>query len=84
MIKTTQTKLVCPECGSVFPIMRRTCVQRKRFHRKNLYCYVCKKVTNHIELKDYDEWLAGAIIRGEENLKEEEKEVFQLVKKRSV
>ena len=83
MTNYIQTKLVCPECGNVFPIMRKESVQRRMFHRKRLYCVNCRKVTNHIELKDFDKWLGGARLRGEENLNQEEKEVFQLIKKRS-
>lgn len=83
MSKTIKTDLVCPECGNVFPIMRKASRQRGLFHRKRLYCIVCKKETNHIETKDFDMLLAAISFKGEDRLNENEKEVYQLVKKRS-
>ena len=80
--KAFQTNLICPECGNVFQIMRKISKPKEKFHRKKVYCYICQKETNHIEVRDLDRWLAEATFKGEESLKGEEKEVFQLVKKR--
>ena len=52
--KTIKTDLICPECGNVFPIMRKQNKQKKTFHRKWLFCPICKKETNHIEAKELD------------------------------
>lgn len=51
-IKTIKSDLICPECGNIFPIMRRTSIQRKSYHIKDLYCYKCDRLTKHIEVKD--------------------------------
>lgn len=48
----TETKMFCPICGNVQTIFRRTSKQRKFGHYKKLYCFKCKEVHNHIEIKD--------------------------------
>lgn len=83
MSSVIQTKLVCPECGNVFPIMRKAEKQKERFHRKWLFCIECKKVTNHIELKNLENWMKEMEFKGEEAQKDEEKKVYQLIKRRS-
>ena len=51
--QTTQTTLICTECGYIFPIMRNAAKQKKTFHVKDLYCPKCKDVTKHFETKDW-------------------------------
>lgn len=51
------TDLVCLECGNVFIIMRKGCCLKKVSHLKNLWCYKCKKVTNHYEVRDIDKFM---------------------------
>lgn len=55
--RTKKGVVECPECGSKFPVYRMS--QRvagkpkgyyKEGHKKDLYCYVCKRVTKHTEL----------------------------------
>ena len=82
MTRTRLTQLVCPECGTIFPMMRKVGKQKDVSHRKWLYCYVCKKETNHVEGRDLDSIIARAGIIGEENLSRKEKEVYQYIKKR--
>lgn len=48
----TKTKLQCTECKSIFELFRKTRKQKKFGHIKNLYCFNCKKITKHIELKN--------------------------------
>ena len=50
--KTVQTILICPICENKVTIFRRVAKQKKFGHRKWLYCYICKKQTNHFEIKD--------------------------------
>lgn len=82
MNKGAITTLLCPECGSTFPISRRLGKQKKLYHRKKLYCVTCKKETNQIEIKDIDMFLGELSFINENELTEEEKKVIQLVKKR--
>lgn len=50
----TQTRLYCPRCGTIHTIFRKTAKQKKSGHYKNFYCYKCRHIHNHIELKDYN------------------------------
>lgn len=52
MPNTTETHLYCPRCGFIHTIYRRTSRQRRLFHYKKFYCFNCKHMHNHIELKD--------------------------------
>lgn len=80
MNKTIQTDLLCPECGNIFPIQRKKSKQKKVLHRKWLYCPICKKETNHIEVKNL-EILFDKILQKEENQRtEEEQKVLKLIK----
>lgn len=47
-----QTKLVCPKCGNKVEIFRKENKQKKFGHKKLLWCYKCKRMINHIEIKD--------------------------------
>lgn len=76
--KTIKTDLICPECGSVFPIMRKQSKQKKIFHRKWLFCPKCKKETNHIETKELELLLEEITIKEEYQRTEDEKKVYAL------
>ena len=78
----TQTSLICPNCGTIFPIFRKTSQQRSLFHRKKLYCIKCNQITNHIELKNADETIAFLQHIDEIYMTEDQKQVYQLIKKR--
>ena len=41
--------LACKDCGSRFPIPRKTCQLREKEHVKDIWCYRCKRVTKFIE-----------------------------------
>jgi hypothetical protein len=41
--------LVCRDCGSKFPIPRKSCSLRERGHIKDLWCYKCKRVAKFVE-----------------------------------
>jgi len=45
--------LYCVECKTMFPIARCR-KQRKKGHIKDLYCFHCKKVTKHFEVRSVD------------------------------
>lgn len=48
----------CPTCGNTtIPVHRKTGQLRKKFHRKKMYCYHCKKDINTIEVRN--EWEAN-------------------------
>ena len=81
--KTIRTDLICPECGCIFPIIRRECNQKKAFHRKYLYCPTCKKTTNQLEMKEYDKLLEMIDRKEDASMTEDEKKVYKLLKKRS-
>lgn len=50
--KTVQTKLICPKCDNITTIYRRVNKQKKFGYRKWMYCYKCKKETNHFEIRN--------------------------------
>lgn len=52
MIKTVETKLLCPRCRTITTIFRKKSKQKPKGHYKKLYCYVCKTTLNHIEIKN--------------------------------
>ena len=81
--KTIRTDLIRPECGCIFPIMRRECNQKKAFHRKYLYCPTCKKTTNQLEMKEYDKLLEMIDRKEDASMTEDEKKVYKLLRKRS-
>ena len=46
-----ETKLLCPRCRNYTTIYRNKARQKEEGHYKRLYCYNCKSIHNHIELK---------------------------------
>ncbi|USL89446.1 DNA-binding protein [Bacillus phage vB_BceH_LY2] len=48
---TQQTSLKCCECGQVNTIWRKRSKMKKRNHVKHMECFVCKKTTEHLELR---------------------------------
>ena len=50
--KFVNTKLICPICNNMTSIYRKVNKQKKFGHRKWLYCWKCKKITNHFEIRD--------------------------------
>ena len=46
--------LVCRQCQTPFPIMRRLSRRRPVGHIKDLWCWRCQAVTPHIELSPWD------------------------------
>ena len=81
MLNLVQVKLICPECGNKTTIFRKQSKQKEYLHRKSLYCYRCKKETNHIEVRNLDALIAS--LNFKDTLTEDEERVVQLVKKRS-
>ena len=79
---TVSTSLICPECGNVFPIMRKANKEKSLYHRKWLYCIRCSKTTNHIEVKDLDRLIYYLENTPEEEKTAEEKKVYKLIKNR--
>jgi len=52
--KTVQTFLQCPCCNTVVPIRRKKhpAKLKAKGHIKDLWCYVCKAETKHVEVKE--------------------------------
>lgn len=50
--RTAETYLTCPECGNVTTIHRKRSRMREKNHIKHMWCFRCKEVTGHIEVKD--------------------------------
>ena len=49
-------KFLCLNCGQEgIPLVRNRGQQRKRFHRKKMYCIHCQSTVNHIECKTEEE-----------------------------
>ena len=46
----------CLNCGHKgIPLPRQTNKQRKKWHRKKLYCPFCKQTVNHVECRNFYE-----------------------------
>ena len=80
--KVTKSDLMCLRCGNIIPTWNYMGTQRKMFQTKYLYCPMCKKVTNHIEAKDLEKLLFILDNITEEEKTEDEKKVYQLLRKR--
>lgn len=50
--RIASTHLQCPECGNVQTIHRKRSKMREKYHVKHMYCWKCKEVTGHIEVKE--------------------------------
>jgi ribosomal protein L33 len=61
-IKCIQAYLQCSSCEEIFIIWRIEGRQKRRDHKKNMYCHKCKKVTQHFEMKEWDEYRYETII----------------------
>lgn len=48
------SKCVCPSCGSVMYVPRRSGRAREKLHQKNLWCYRCKQEQTMTEYRDND------------------------------
>ena len=79
--KTVRTDLICPECGNIFTIQRRIGNQKKLYHRKWLYCPICQKDTNHIEVKDLDILIEKIARKEEKTRTEDENKVYKLLRR---
>lgn len=55
--KCSQTDLVCLKCGNITTIFRKISNLKPIGHIKHLWCYKCKKVTEHYEVRDIDTFL---------------------------
>ena len=41
---------LCPHCGTVVPAIKHK-GRTKPGHLKNMYCYVCRMVTEHVQIE---------------------------------
>lgn len=48
----TRTYLVCPECGNTQSIQRRSNRRKRSGHIKTIYCYICRRRTDHVERRE--------------------------------
>lgn len=72
--RTVLTDLVCTECGNVAQIRRRCKRLREVGHIKDLWCYKCKKVTKHFEVRDIGKFIYEENLNSEvEGLKDDER-----------
>lgn len=58
--RTSPTHLQCPQCDNPVTIHRKRSKMREKNHVKHMYCFKCKEVTGHVEVKDdifLPEWL---------------------------
>ncbi|QEG13573.1 hypothetical protein MARVELLAND_42 [Bacillus phage vB_BspM_MarvelLand] len=69
--KTCSTYLQCTECTNVVKIYRKKSRLKEKDHVKHMYCYKCKVITAHLEVKEdvfipswIDEWQRS--VRGED------------------
>lgn len=51
-MKFIQKYIKCPECGFIYPVLRKVGRDKKAGHLKSQWCIKCKKRINHIELDD--------------------------------
>lgn len=59
-VRTASTYLQCPECDTIQTIYRKRNRMKEKYHIKHLWCWKCKEVTGHIEVKEeafYPDWL---------------------------
>jgi hypothetical protein len=57
---TKDTYLECEVCENLVTIRRKRSKMKEKNHKKHMYCYKCKEVTAHIEVKEdafLPEWL---------------------------
>ena len=80
--KVAKSDLLCLRCGNVFPTWNYMGTQRKMFQKKVLHCPICKKDTKHVELQNIDAYIASLEFKDIETLTEQEKIIYQLIKKR--
>ena len=50
--RTAQTFLKCSCCDNVNPIFRKRSKMREKHHIKHMYCYKCKEITAHVEVRE--------------------------------
>jgi hypothetical protein len=50
--KTKDTYLECEVCENVVTIHRKRSKMKEKNHLKHMYCYKCKEVTGHVEIKE--------------------------------
>lgn len=46
------SRFVCPECGNIIPLPRKTKKERESGHIKDIFCPWCDKVQKTIEYKE--------------------------------
>lgn len=49
-----ETYVICPDCGNAQKIWRRMAKCKSVGHIKTIYCYVCKKETDHVEQPKFE------------------------------
>lgn len=52
-------ELECETCGQIFIVPRRGVRNKQAGHRKKLWCYICRKRTTHVELRNDGEVIKG-------------------------
>ena len=50
----TISNLICPSCGSSFPIPRLRSNARERGHIKDIYCPFCNRTEKMLEIREQD------------------------------
>ena len=77
---SSTTSLLCPVCGNILPLVKKSSRIKELFHRDKIYCYVCKNYTKHVEIKNIEELTAILDLQKEEKFGEKNK-VYSLARK---
>lgn len=78
-IKVVRSDLICLQCGTVNTIERKESLKKKLYHLKRLYCPVCRKVLNQVEVRDADLFVKR--LEFKPHLTSQEKTILRVLKK---
>lgn len=53
-VDSTISTLVCTQCGAKMYVPRGMGQQRGKMHKKHMYCFNCKEITAHLEVRAFD------------------------------
>ena len=55
-MKLISHDLVCSECGNIYTMQFTDTIMKKIYCNKEVWCFKCKKVTEQINIINYDAW----------------------------
>ena len=80
--KVANSDFMCLKCGNILPMWEYMGTQRRKYQRKVLYCPICHTYTKHVELQNADKLIASLSFKDESTLTDDERMIYQLIKKR--